>query len=124
MDRNYDDAISFDELFLFLFPDHNDALARENKRLKVVGDRVKRIAGHPTLHGENVHHHESGVDLPVLLNSGSLFDLSDASAKKQLDSQEAPAAGSANNPTGKSEEAPQDLPKQPDSGGGESANGK
>ena len=44
MDRNYDDQISFDELFLFLFPDHDEALMREKRRLKTVGERVKSSA--------------------------------------------------------------------------------
>jgi len=51
MDRNYDDQISFDELFLFLFPDHDEALAREIRRLKIVGDRVR---SHGKLHGHHV----------------------------------------------------------------------
>jgi hypothetical protein len=61
IDRNYDDQISFDELFLFLFPDHDEALAREIKRLKIVGDRVR---SHGKLHG---HHIEEESD-----NEGSV----------------------------------------------------
>jgi hypothetical protein len=44
MDRNYDDQISFDELFLFIFPGHNIALSTEMKRVKIIGERVKRLS--------------------------------------------------------------------------------
>ena len=56
IDRNYDDQISFDELFLFLFPDHDEALSRELRRLKIVGDRVRT---HGLLHG---HHRDDYIE--------------------------------------------------------------
>lgn len=40
IDRNYDDEISFDEFFIFLFPNHDFATANEMKRLKLVRSRV------------------------------------------------------------------------------------
>lgn len=40
IDRNYDDEISFDEFFIFLFPSHDFAQANEIKRLKIVRSRV------------------------------------------------------------------------------------
>jgi hypothetical protein len=42
IDRNYDDQISYDELFLFLFPDDINAKAEERKRLKRIGNRGVR----------------------------------------------------------------------------------
>lgn len=40
IDRNYDDEISFDEFFIFLFPNHDYAMANEIKRLKIVRSRI------------------------------------------------------------------------------------
>lgn len=40
IDRNYDDEISFDEFFMFLFPQHDFATANELKRMKLVRHRV------------------------------------------------------------------------------------
>lgn len=40
IDRNYDDEISFDEFFIFLFPNHDYATANEIKRLKIVRSRI------------------------------------------------------------------------------------
>lgn len=44
IDLNYDDKISFEELFLFLFPNHDVGLALERKRMKILGHRVKMKA--------------------------------------------------------------------------------
>jgi hypothetical protein len=41
IDINYDDEISFEEFFLFLFPDHDVGLALEKRRMKLLGSRVK-----------------------------------------------------------------------------------
>jgi hypothetical protein len=41
IDRNYDDFISFEEFFLFLFPAHDIAQALEKKRLNLVKERVR-----------------------------------------------------------------------------------
>jgi hypothetical protein len=40
IDRNYDNDISLQEFFLFLFPDHDLALKLEMRRLKVISQRV------------------------------------------------------------------------------------
>ena len=40
IDRNYDDEISFDEFFVFLFPNHELAAAQEVKRMKRIRHRV------------------------------------------------------------------------------------
>ena len=76
MDRNYDDSISFDELFLFLFPDHDVALAREKKRLKAVGDRVQRYGGITKREDTNrsVRPNSSAGGRLVLAHSGSTLD--------------------------------------------------
>jgi hypothetical protein len=44
IDLNYDDKVSFEEFFLFLFPAHDVGLALEKKRLKILGHRVKQKA--------------------------------------------------------------------------------
>ncbi|RYG65193.1 EF-hand domain-containing protein, partial [archaeon] len=44
IDLNYDDKISFEEFFLFLFPQHDVCLALEKKRMKILGHRVKQKA--------------------------------------------------------------------------------
>eukprot|EP01039_Chlorochromonas_danica_P002448 gene2448-2683_t len=41
IDLNYDDKISFEELFLFLFPDHDVGRALERKKMKILTHRVK-----------------------------------------------------------------------------------
>eukprot|EP00599_Poterioochromonas_sp_BG-1_P002308 CAMPEP_0173146440 /NCGR_PEP_ID=MMETSP1105-20130129/8499_1 /TAXON_ID=2985 /ORGANISM="Ochromonas sp., Strain BG-1" /LENGTH=569 /DNA_ID=CAMNT_0014060651 /DNA_START=1122 /DNA_END=2831 /DNA_ORIENTATION=+ len=41
IDLNYDDKITFEEFFLFLFPDHDVGLALEKRRMKLLGSRVK-----------------------------------------------------------------------------------
>lgn len=43
IDRNFDDEISFDELFIFIFPDNDEAASREAKRLKLIRERVKWV---------------------------------------------------------------------------------
>lgn len=78
MDRNYDDSISFDELFLFLFPDHNVALAREKKRLKVVGERVRKYRSGSA--GDPVSVDKDGK--AVLVSSGSFYDVDSAGRRK------------------------------------------
>lgn len=40
IDRNYDDEVSFDEFFFFLFPNHDVSVAMERKRLKIIRRRV------------------------------------------------------------------------------------
>ena len=40
IDRNMDDEISFDELFLFIFPTQDEAIIKEKKRLQSVRHRV------------------------------------------------------------------------------------
>jgi Ca2+-binding EF-hand superfamily protein len=44
IDRNFDDEISFDEMFLYLFPEHGNSKAEERKRLKLCGRKVKESA--------------------------------------------------------------------------------
>jgi Ca2+-binding EF-hand superfamily protein len=41
IDRNYDDNISFEEFFLFIYPKNDNAIAAERKRLKLVRERVR-----------------------------------------------------------------------------------
>eukprot|EP01038_Epipyxis_sp_PR26KG_P014670 gene14670-19708_t len=41
IDRNFDDHISFEEFFLFLFPSHDMGLALEKRRVKIIGNRVR-----------------------------------------------------------------------------------
>jgi hypothetical protein len=41
IDRNFDDEISFEKFFIFLFPSHDFATANEVKRMKHVRKRVK-----------------------------------------------------------------------------------
>jgi hypothetical protein len=44
IDRNYDNQISLQEFYLFLYPDHDKALAMETKRLKIIHQRVSTRA--------------------------------------------------------------------------------
>lgn len=41
IDKNYDDEIAFEELFIFLFPNHDKALAAERKRLQNLRKNVR-----------------------------------------------------------------------------------
>ncbi len=41
IDRNFDDNISFEEFFLFIYPKNDNAIAAERKRLKIVRERVR-----------------------------------------------------------------------------------
>lgn len=42
IDRNADNQISFEEFFLFLFPEHDIGVALEKRRLKMIGARVRQ----------------------------------------------------------------------------------
>jgi len=54
VDENYDDEISFNELFIFLFPNHDKALAEELKRVKALRLSVKeRLSDYKTLTGDD-----------------------------------------------------------------------
>ena len=44
IDRNFDDNISFEEFFLFIYPKNDNAIAAERKRLKIVRERVRTKA--------------------------------------------------------------------------------
>ena len=44
IDSNYDDKVTFEELFFFLHPTHQVGLALEKKRLRIIGNRVKQKA--------------------------------------------------------------------------------
>jgi hypothetical protein len=44
IDRNFDDEISFEEMFLFLFPDHVSSIREERKRLELSRERVLKSA--------------------------------------------------------------------------------
>lgn len=45
IDRNFDDEVSFNELFLFIFPDHEIAIEYEKNRLRPILDRVEHFMG-------------------------------------------------------------------------------
>ncbi len=51
IDRNYDDAISFDEMFLFLYPDHHEAKVNTKTVLRwisfSIGTRAKTYFRYP-----------------------------------------------------------------------------
>lgn len=40
IDRNYDDEVTFEEFFFFLFPNHDVSVALERKRMKIIKKRV------------------------------------------------------------------------------------
>ncbi len=40
IDRNYDDEVTFEEFFFFLFPNHDVSKAMEKKRMKIIRHRV------------------------------------------------------------------------------------
>lgn len=41
IDRDFDDQVSYEELFLFIFPDPNVAKALVKKKAKMLGQRIK-----------------------------------------------------------------------------------
>jgi hypothetical protein len=44
IDKSFDQQITFEELFLFVFPDHHVRQALEKTRLKMLGRRVQQMA--------------------------------------------------------------------------------
>ena len=50
-----------EELFLFIFPDHDLALKAEKKRLRIIAERVKRVNSYIREH----HHGKHAVELMV-----------------------------------------------------------
>lgn len=62
IDRNYDNEISLNEFLLFLYPDHDVALSQENKRLKVISQRVMDRAN--TIFGGLTRINSGGNSIP------------------------------------------------------------
>ena len=74
IDRNYDSEISFQEFFLFLFPDHDLALALEMRRLKVISRRVASRANYFLSHLSPFRdsHGDRSTTITATRNTGAL----------------------------------------------------
>ena len=68
LDRDMDHQVSFDDLFIFMFPEHRIAVIEENARIKTLQSRIRRHGAIYAAAANRKNHR--GFKLQVFSNTG------------------------------------------------------